>query len=75
MRDKRQDLKIQRMSPRNSIVDKNKLQEKKKKNRYEGQGNNKRNSGIKLFQTEETRSFILKVSLRLSEVDGKKDPY
>ena len=73
MRDKRQDLKIQRMSPRNSIVDKNKLQEKK--NRYEGQGNNKRNSGIKIFQTEETRSFILKVSLRLSEVDGKKDPY
>ena len=73
MRDKRQDIKIQRMSPRNSIVDKNKLQEKK--NRYEGQGNNKRNSGIKIFQTEETRSFILKVSLRLSEVDGKKDPY
>lgn len=70
MRNKRQDLKIQRMSPRNSIVDKNKFQEKK--NRYEGQGNNKRNSGIKLFQTEETRSFILKVSLRLSEVDGKK---
>ena len=31
MRDKRQDLKIQRMSPRNSIVDKNKLQDKKKK--------------------------------------------
>ena len=30
MRDKRQDFKIQRMSPRNSIVDKNKLQEKKK---------------------------------------------
>ena len=73
MRDKRQDFKIQRMSPRNSIVDKNKLQEKK--NRYEGQGNNKRNSGIKIFQTKETRSFILKVSLRLSEVDGKKDPY
>lgn len=34
----------------------------REKNRYEGQGNNKRNSGIKLFQTEETRSFILKVS-------------
>ena len=30
MRNKRQDLKIQRMSPRNSIVDKNKFQEKKK---------------------------------------------
>lgn len=74
MRNKRQDLKIQRMSPRNSIVDKNKFQEKKK-NRYEGQGNNKRNSRIKIFQTEEIRSFILKVSLRLSEVDGKKDPY
>ena len=74
IRHKRQDLKIQRMSPRNSIVDKNKFQEKKK-NRYEGQGNNKRNSRIKIFQTEEIRSFILKVSLRLSEVDGKKDSY
>ena len=38
MRNKRQDLKIQRMSPRNSIVDKNKFQEKKKNTDMKARG-------------------------------------